>query len=158
MIERASALLLLAVAAMTRRFALAGALAAAAGIGLTACQVGGRAATAGAEKHGVEYLAYNIERHKGQTIRTCGSLMVQSGQWRIEAAPSEQLGTLHGRPAVLIVACPGERPSLDGASCITGRVARRDGSLSYPLGAPIAADDVPTNYEWFLHPRCPVGR
>ena len=137
---------------------LASGIVAIAAAGLVACQAGGRAGSTQVETHSVEYLAYNIDRHKGQMIRTCGALVVQDGQWRVEGEPSAQLGTLHGRPAVLIASCPNGAPSLDAQRCIRGRVARRGGSLSYPLGRSVAVDDVPTNYEWFLHARCPSRR
>ena len=137
---------------------LASSIVSIAAAGLVACQAGGRAGPTRGETHSVEYLAFNIERHKGQTIRTCGSLVAQGGQWRVEAEPSAQLGTLHGRPAVLIASCPNGAPSLDADRCISGRVARRDGSLSYPPGRSVAVDDVPTNYEWLLHARCSSRR
>lgn len=105
----------------------------------------------------VSDLAYSIERHRGQTVRICGALgpSEDAGIWRLEDLRATEASQIHGRPAVLIAACGGNRPPLDRRSCLTGRIARRDGSLTYPPGAPVAVDDVRTNYEWFLHPQCP---
>lgn len=102
----------------------------------------------------VENHRYDVQRYRGQTVRACGRLVRRDSDWAVEhvAPPSEIY--FHGAPAVLVIPCGARPPRHDGDSCITGRIAARDGRLTLPLPRRVVEDDSPVDREWFLHPQC----
>jgi hypothetical protein len=99
-------------------------------------------------------LIQHIRSYRGQSVRTCGERLVHSEDaWDLQRPSGLGYHGAHMR----IVAC-GARPVLDGESCITGRIARRDGSVGEdgPEGEGIMTSEV-INYTWYLHERCGPG-
>ena len=115
---------------------------------------------AGVETVSLYVLAANMGRYKGQTVRVCGrwrdppprrARAVAQSSWSL-TAPNPP-GTV--RPHVYVVGvtpCRGKRPRLTNG-CLTGRIARENGSLDLPEDILIASH-VTGSYEWFLHPQC----
>jgi len=103
-------------------------------------------------------LVDNAQTYRGRMIRVCGAATFE--RWRdsewILAMP--RASGYH--PAeVHVLSCGQVRPRRDSEGCITGRIARRDGSLT-PLAPdePRIVSSSIVSYEWFLHARCPSGR
>lgn len=119
---------------------------------VAAVLAGASAAPAPRQTVGLVDLVRNAQSYRGRTIRTCGQRLVPGDSvWHLILP----LGR-HG--ARLLVVPSHDRPSLDRNGCITGRIARRDGSTG--LGEPgepgVVADDI-VDYTWFLHER-PAAR
>jgi hypothetical protein len=102
-------------------------------------------------------LARDIESYRGQAVRTCGrwrgALRSAEGQVRAWHLSRIDPTSPHGFTAsVLVPECRGRRPRLtDG--CISGRVAREDGTLDMPDGV-LVTDHLIISYEWWIHPQC----
>jgi hypothetical protein len=61
----------------------------------------------------------------------------------------------HGSTVYVVVpACNGQAPRLV-RGCITGRIAREDGSLDVPDYETIGSHLIGSE-EWWLHPQCPA--
>ena len=106
-------------------------------------------------------LARNIASYRGQTVRTCGREIeparYSNGEiiyWRLSVIDPTSPYRFPAR--VIIPSCNGERPRLRGG-CISGRVAREDGSLDPPESVVIGSHEI-MSHEWWLHPQCPIRR
>lgn len=104
-------------------------------------------------------LARTIADFRGRTVRTCGSQLQPawgaSGEvanWRLSVR--DPTGPYHFPAIVILPSCNGERPRMERGGCITGRIAREDGSLDDPDVEIIGSHQI-MNYEWWLHPQCP---
>lgn len=99
-------------------------------------------------------LARSIERYRGQTVRTCGSSLSP-----LTASKVGELSAPHGRHGVgvHVRACREMKRVRGRRTCLTGRIARPDGSLR-PLqpGEPISVSSRIIDYEWYLHQQCPA--
>ncbi len=126
---------------------------------LTACTTAGPAevnGTGSIETVDLIELATNIESYRGRTIRTCGASFERGrpdDDWYL-AQPA-------GRHAarIIVLPCGESRPIIDRRNCITGRIARRDGSLQ-PLveGEERWVSSSTMSFTWLLHPQCPARR
>ena len=105
----------------------------------------------------IEDFAFDVERHRGRTVRACGRLVQIESRWAVEHVPRPGEVYFHGAPAVFLVPCAGQPPRLDSDGCITGQVARQDGSLAAPAQR-TDMGDAPYDYDWFLHPQCRAQR
>ena len=104
-------------------------------------------------------LARTVADFRGQTVRTCGPEL-QAGRWpngevaywsmRAKDPISRHNNIYSG---VHIASCGGERPPVDTDGCVTGRVAREDGSLEAPTEVIIGSHEI-VSFEWILHPQC----
>jgi hypothetical protein len=97
---------------------------------------------------------YDVQRYRGRTIRVCGRLAQIEGRWAVEHVSLPGEVYFHGPPAVFVLSCTGQSPRLEHDGCLTGRIARQDGSLR-PPAQPTDMGDAPYDYDWFLHPQCP---
>lgn len=102
-------------------------------------------------------LAHDIRTYRGRIVRTCGRwtgpLTSAAGvdiAWQLAAPdPTSSAGFQAG---VFVAPCAGRRPRL-AQGCITGRIAREDGSLEDPKSTGFI-DHQTINFEWWLHPLC----
>ncbi len=130
------------------------ALAGAALIGLVAAGAAGCASMASPDSPptiDMVQLIQHIRSYRDRTVRTCGTRLVYSeNAWDLQRPSGLSYHSAHMR----IVAC-GARPVLDGDGCVTGRIARRDGSVSLdgPEGEGIMTSEV-IDYTWYLHEQC----
>jgi hypothetical protein len=103
-------------------------------------------------------LARTIGDYKGRTVRTCGTelqaIRGTDGTVAYGILSARDPASRHNLQAsVHIASCGGQSPRLDPAGCITGRVAREDGSLQEPDAVMVSSHAVVDN-EWILHPQC----
>jgi hypothetical protein len=103
-------------------------------------------------------LARTIADYKGRTVRTCGTKLQAArgtdGKVAYGILSARDPASRRDRQAsVHIASCGGERPRLDPGGCVTGRVAREDGSLQEPDTVMVSSHAV-VNNEWILHPQC----
>jgi hypothetical protein len=139
---------------MMNRTALA-ALAVVAGSGCTR-EAPEPAAASAVETVPLHVLARTIGIYRGRTVRTCGETMVPVtdaqgvvSQWHLSAPDTTRE---RATAFVAVATCHGERPHLvDG--CVTGRVARNDGSLEDPQSMHLVSHLV-GSWEWWMHPHC----
>jgi hypothetical protein len=104
-------------------------------------------------------LARNIADFRGRTVRTCGPEL-QAGRgpngevayWSMLARdPISRHNNIYS--GVHIAPCGGERRPVDADGCVTGRIAREDGSLEAPVDVIIGSHRI-VSFEWILHPQC----
>lgn len=99
-------------------------------------------------------LAKNIDSYSGQTVRTCGSELIPwkpPSEWQLKVASGR-----HGA-GVLVLACKHLSRVKNSETCLSGRIARRDGSLrKYAIGEERVISSGTYNYEWYLHQQCSV--
>jgi hypothetical protein len=103
-------------------------------------------------------LARTIADYKGRTVRTCGTKLQAArgtdGKVAYGILSARDPASRHNLQAsVHVASCGGERPRLDPGGCVTGRVAREDGSLDEPDAVLVSSHAVVDN-EWRLHPQC----
>ena len=104
----------------------------------------------------IPQLAREIDRHRGEIVRTCGEQLeptvnAQGDILRWELSTRDSITRFPA--SVVVAACNGGQPPIENG-CVTGRVAREDGSLEEPERW-IVTDHEIVNYEWWLHPQCP---
>ena len=109
-------------------------------------------------------LAANTASYRGQTVRVCGRWsdpptlrpgeVARSG-WALTAPKLPGTFGPHSY-FVGVTSCLGRRPRLS-SGCITGRIAREDGSLDLPENI-LVGSHVTGSHEWLLHPQCSVER
>jgi|GEM_PF-2950879 len=102
-------------------------------------------------------LARNIGDYRGQIVRTCGGRPspvrspdgeIREWELRVTDPTSEHRFTAF----VIVPSCNGQMPRLvDG--CVTGRVAREDGSLDPPTSMSVISHFIGSD-EWWIHPPC----
>lgn len=113
--------------------------------------------TASIETVPLTALAGNMFTYRGRTVRVCGTWDIVGPShpnpdrraWLYERvrAPSG----IH-QYSVGVLTCPGAMPR-PGRACITGRVARPDGSLESPTEIFVGSHGT-GSAEWWLHPQC----
>ena len=103
-------------------------------------------------------LVRNIKQLRGETVRVC------DGAWSStrRTENGRVLGWMYSnytetprRSQVSLqvaAACGTKRPRLE-RGCLTGRIAREDGSLTLSDTAVVGSHGI-ANYEWWLHPQC----
>lgn len=146
-------------ATMTKQPCVSALLAAVAALGLSGCYAEApepRSATL-VETVPLPVLAANTADYRGRTVRVCGrwspdrrAASETNRQWSIS-----QRDPKARRPHVYSVgikSCGERRPRLD-QGCITGRIAREDGSLDLPTDM-LVQSHVTGSLEWWLHPQC----
>jgi hypothetical protein len=99
------------------------------------------------------------ERLQGQVIRTCGTHFRRAFQnsriW--ELVTPKAVGWHPAR--IQVLPCGSNDPVPDSQNCITGQIARFDGSSRKRIPSdPIIVADPGNNPEWFLHAQCPSTR
>lgn len=99
-------------------------------------------------------LASNMEAYRGRSVRTCApriSRLNEPLEWQL-TGPGR---TVRHGAGVLVVACDRNWSPAPHGSCVTGRVARRDGSIE-PLkeGESIIVSSDTIDYTWYLHAQC----
>jgi hypothetical protein len=101
-------------------------------------------------------LATNIEAYRGQVVRTCGPRLIRpEGDEAWQLTIPRAFG--HHPAGVRILGCPMAQLSND-ESCVTGRVARRDGSTEeFRDGEARAVSSAVISSDWFVHAQCPSG-
>lgn len=126
----------------------------AASLSLAACRTNSISEAASVPTLPAGQLARNIETYKGQILRVCGRLLKEEGNtlWEIRAVADPHP---HGA-GVKVVPCAGAKPQRPKKGCMTGHIARRDGSLEPQAGGPVMVTDAIESYVWFLHPQCPA--
>jgi len=103
-------------------------------------------------------LARDPEAWRGREVRTCGPEFhgdSKEGVWEL-ARPS--VSGYH--PAIVrVLGCADAAPARDSGGCVSGRIARRDGSIE-PLedGEPRVISSDIVSYDWYLHAQCPAPR
>jgi hypothetical protein len=102
-------------------------------------------------------LVRDIGLRRGETIRVCGGRWVEprrTEDGRLVAWTLSQPGEPPYRfpISVLVAPCGEERPKLD-RGCITGRIAREDGSQTLPENIFVGSHGL-VSEEWWLHPQC----
>lgn len=103
----------------------------------------------------IEGFEYPVQRYIGRTVRVCGSLEEYEGELAVVHIPEPGEFYFHGSPAVHVLPCRAETPRLDRNSCVTGRVAARDGNLSiHPARWRIREDHTPVDKNWVVHMQC----
>lgn len=103
-------------------------------------------------------LARTIADRRGQVVRVCGgnwggtveSAAGQMRGWVLVAPDPSAPATL--RAFVNVRSCDGRRPRRSG-DCITGRIAREDGSLTRPESIMVGSHQV-GRQEWWVHSQC----
>jgi hypothetical protein len=95
---------------------------------------------------------YNVEGHKGRTVRVCGRLAWVEGRWAVQHVQRPGEFFLHGLPAVFVAGCGGAVPTLDRNGCVTGRVTRENGTLDESRR--VVTNDSPWTHYWIVHPQC----
>jgi hypothetical protein len=103
-------------------------------------------------------LARNIGDFRGRTVRTCGPELEAARRpdgevayWIMSARdPISRHNNIYS--GVHIASCAA-RPPVDADGCVTGRVAREDGSLEAPADVIIGSHRI-VSFEWILHPQC----
>lgn len=103
-------------------------------------------------------VAARAEKYRGEVVRTCGPeykpyLKDPDDIWALMKPAA-----IGYHPAyVLVVPCPGSTPiSTNKGRCITGKVARLDGSLTVPAPQPIVVRSAPISEPWYVHEQCRV--
>lgn len=108
----------------------------------------------------LQVLAANTVDYRGRTVRVCGRWQNRSARsgddapetgWSLTAPNPPGMHGPHTY-SVIVAACRGARPRLTNG-CVTGRIAREDGSLAMPE-AILVASHVTGSNEWWLHPQC----
>jgi hypothetical protein len=102
----------------------------------------------------VAEFARTAEHLKGRTVRVCGGRL--SPYWDAERRPIgwfvAQSSVAGYHPAIVnIGSCGAAKPKLEAAKCLTGRVARPDGSLNTDNWNAVITSSV-ENRNWYLHP------
>ena len=99
-------------------------------------------------------LATNIEDYRGQTVRTCGRRLVRTDGQRVwQLSVPRAFG--HHPAGVLVLPCGELRPPAGDESCVTGRVARRDGSTEPTQEGQLRiVSSAVINHNWYLHAQC----
>lgn len=97
-------------------------------------------------------LAGNIEEFRGRVVRTCAPRLTKLKEpleWQM-SAPFGRHGV-----GVRVLSCRKLEPVENGQACVTGRIARRNGSLE-PLreGEPRVVTSSMISHTWYLHQRC----
>lgn len=111
---------------------------------------------AGGETVPLLTLALDPEAWRGREVRTCGPTF--------QGHPAEnmwQLSMPHGRhgAGILVPGCAGAAPKRDSKGCVSGRIARRDGSIEPTReGEPQTISSAMISHDWFLHPQCRAPR
>lgn len=98
------------------------------------------------------------EALRGRTVRTCGTSFAQVNvgggfrKWKLSVPMS-----VGWHPARIdILPCGKHEPELDEQGCITGRIARHDGSVRLPGPRELLDAASPgTSVHWALHAQCP---
>lgn len=103
-------------------------------------------------------LATAAEKYRGEVVRTCGPeykpyLKDTDDIWAVMKPAAIGYHTAY----VLVVPCPGSTPKpTSKGRCITGKVARLDGSLTVPAPQLIVVRSAPMSEPWYVHEQCPV--
>lgn len=100
-------------------------------------------------------IAKDAAAYRGKQVRTCGTdfLPHRDGEaWQLSVPYAE------GRhsASVHVIGCQGRPPHRDSEGCITGRVARSDGSLTVPPVLDIVVRSAPDSLPWYIHEQCPA--
>lgn len=114
--------------------------------------------TAQVERIQLLELAANIEAYRGRSVRTCAprtSRLNEPLEWQL-TGPGRRARHPGG---VLVVACDRNWSPAPNGTCVTGRVARRDGSIE-PLreGESRIVSSATIDYTWYLHAQYPNQR
>jgi hypothetical protein len=103
-------------------------------------------------------LATHMQDYRGRVVRTCGpsfSEDLPGREWTL--AIPRAFG--HHPAGVRILGCNSAAPAPDGGTCVTGRVARRDGSIApYRDGEVRIVSSAAISGNWFMHSACPARR
>jgi hypothetical protein len=99
------------------------------------------------------HLATHIEDYRGHTVRTCGPEFHRAADGRPEWLLTVPGAFGHHPAGVRIVSCPTQSARTDRHGCITGRIARADGSVSL-AGDPGPVSSAVISGVWFLHAQC----
>lgn len=127
-------------------------------VGTAAAAYAGASAPLQGETVPLVSLARDPEAWRGREVRTCGpefSGDSKEGVWEL-ARP--KVSGYH--PAIVrVVGCAGVAPVRDSGGCLSGRVARRNGSIE-PVaeGEPQVVSSAIMSYDWYLHAQCPAPR
>lgn len=106
-----------------------------------------------------EEFVLNAHRYGGRAVKVCGRLSApprDNLRWGLSEANAAEGDRYHGPMTALVLPCPSTTPRLDRNGCLTGVVARRDGSFEQPPLTPTTVVVPPINNEWFLHAQCPA--
>lgn len=104
-------------------------------------------------------LARSIADYRGRIVRTCGPQFRPSRRpdgkitnWRLSVRDPT---SPYNFPAIVrVLSCHAETSPFDSEGCVTGRIAREDGSLDEPDVEIVGSHEI-VSYEWWLHPQCP---
>jgi hypothetical protein len=97
-------------------------------------------------------LAVNPERYGGRIVRTCGPSFRAAPEGRAEWTLTTSMAGSRHPAGIRILSC-GSQPRPDRNGCITGRIARRDGSAA-PEGEADVVSSAAISSVWFLHAGC----
>jgi hypothetical protein len=101
-------------------------------------------------------IATGIEEYRGQMVRICGprSTRLDGGRaWQLSVPRA--FG--HHAAGVVILGCPQLAAAGGEETCVTGRIARRDGSIEPDReGRLRVVSSAAISEEWFLHAQCPA--
>jgi hypothetical protein len=102
----------------------------------------------------VAEFARTAEQLKGRTVRACDGKFYEIYDlsdkligWTFAKSSVQGYHPVH----IYIGSCGATKPKLDRQGCLTGRVARPDGSMNRDNWDLTVSSDV-ANYNWYLHP------
>lgn len=101
-------------------------------------------------------IATDPEAYKGRSVRICGTSFRRAldGSRKWELIQSNAVGY---HPAIVrVLPCDSHDPLPDSDSCLTGRIARQDGSLTEFKPDYIVVSSSPDSQPWYLHAQCRV--
>lgn len=103
-------------------------------------------------------VAARAEKYRGEAVRTCGPLYApyhDSDAWVLTKPAA-----IRYHPAeVLVVPCAASTPRRTShKKCVTGRIARRDESLTPADPDAIVVRSGPTSEPWYIHEQGPARR
>lgn len=106
----------------------------------------------------IRRLAADPEEWRGREVRTCGPSFRgdrAKGEWQLSLPRASGY-----HPAIVrILGCAGVKPARDSNGCVSGRIARRDGSIRPTReGEERTISSAIVSYDWYLHAQCPAPR
>lgn len=123
---------------------------------LSACATGGGAPSGAAGDATIvplPLLAQTIAEFRGQTLRSCGPIFQRVPDGRAEWTLATQVPGSRHPAGVRVLPCGRSAPRVDASGCITGTIARSDGSTTLE-GAPGTVSSAALSSVWFLHEQC----
>lgn len=103
-------------------------------------------------------LAKDPEAWRGREVRTCGPTFQghpAEGEWQLSMPRS---GGRH-LAGIYVLGCAEAAPEPDLNGCVSGRIARRDGSIEPTQeGQAVTVSSDTISYDWYLHAQCRAPR